>query len=69
MRVAGYKLNAYNATYERTDFDIRHGYNAEKNRVLEVTDIESDITFIFETEERYKYDKKPKKTGFWRADK
>lgn len=69
MRVVGYRLNGYNATYERTNFDIRHGYNGEKNRVLEVTDIESGITFIFETEERYKSDKKPQKTGFWRSSK
>jgi hypothetical protein len=48
MRVAGYKLNGYDATYEKTYFDVREGKNAEKNRVLEVTDINSGVTFIFE---------------------
>jgi hypothetical protein len=67
MRVAGYKLNGYNATYEHTEFDIKHGYNSEKNRVLEVTDIDSGVTFIFETEERYKCPKQPTRTSVWRS--
>ena len=48
MIVRGYRLNGYNATYERTSFDVREGVNSSKNRVLEVTDINSGITYIFE---------------------
>ena len=48
MIVRGYKLNGYNATYEKVCFDIREGFNSEKNRVLEVMDINSGITYIFE---------------------
>lgn len=69
MIVRGYKLKGYDATYERTNFDIRHGFNAEKNRVLEVTDIDSGMTFIFETEERYKADRPQIKTRSWRLEK
>lgn len=69
MRIQGYKLNGYNATYERAQFDIRPGYNAEKNRVLEITDIDSGITFIFETEERFKKDRPQIKTSVWRSEK
>lgn len=50
MRVPGYKLKGYDATYEQAMFDVRYGINAEKNRVLEVTEINSGITFIFEAE-------------------
>ena len=48
MIVGGYKLNSYNATYEKTSFDVRKGTNADNNSVLEITDINSGITFIFE---------------------
>lgn len=48
MIVGGYKLKGYDATYEKTTFDVRQGVNAENNCVLEVTDISSGITYIFE---------------------
>lgn len=51
MRVAGYKLNAYNATYESAYFSVQEGYNASGNRVLEVTEDVSGITFVLEFEE------------------
>ena len=54
MIVAGYKLNGYNATYERAYFDVREGVNASKNRVLEVTDHDSGITFVLEFEGKKK---------------
>lgn len=52
MIVRGYKLNGYNATYERTNFEVNEGYNASKNRVLEVTDINSGVTFFIEFQDR-----------------
>ena len=54
MRVAGYKLNAYNATYERAYFSVQEGRNASGNRVLEVTDDDSGITFVLEFEDKNK---------------
>lgn len=69
MRVKGFKIRGYDAKYERANFDIVHGYNAENNRVLEVTDIDSGITFIFETEERYKIERTKPKTSCWRSEK
>ena len=51
MRIAGYKLNGYNATYEKCVLDITSGVNANNKRVLEVTDILSGITYLFETDE------------------
>ena len=52
MIVGGYKLNGYNATYEKTSFDVREGTNASKNRVLEVTDVNSGITFFVEFQDK-----------------
>ena len=52
MIVGGYKLNSYNATYEKTSFDVRKGTNADNNSVLEITDINSGITFIFEHDDQ-----------------
>lgn len=66
MKVAGYKLNGYNATYEKTCFDVRGGYTGTKGRVLEVTDIDSGMTFIFETDDDI-YAQKQHKTRVWRA--
>ena len=51
MLYEGYKVNGYDASYEKTNFDVRYGKNAEKNRVLEITDINSGVTFIVETPE------------------
>ena len=69
MRVAGYKLNGYNATYEPCELDIRTGKNSRKNRVLEMTDVDSGITYIFETEERVKCNRQQPKVGVWRSEK
>ena len=62
MIVGGYKLNGYNATYEKTSFDVRKGLNADKNCVLEVTDINSGMTYIFEldNQDRKRKDRKRK---------
>lgn len=54
MRVAGYKLNAYNATYERAYFTVLEGRNASGNRVLEITEDNSGITFVLEFEGKKK---------------
>ena len=61
MRIEGYKLNGYNATYEKTYFDVKHGKSAAKNRVLEVTDINSGITFMFELQDDIGYVRRRKK--------
>lgn len=52
MRVAGYKLSAYDATYKRAYFDVQEGRNSSGNRVLEVRDDDSGITFVLEFEEQ-----------------
>lgn len=62
MIVGGYKLNGYNATYERTSFDVRQGLNAEENCILEVTEINSGITYILEYEPR-RYHKNRRNKG------
>jgi len=69
MRVAGYKLNGYNATYEKCDLDIWTGKNAQKKRVLEMTDIDSGITYIFETDDVLGVRKNKPKTSAWRSEK
>ena len=55
MRVGGYKLRGYDATYDRAVFDVQEGRNASGNRVLEVTDIDSGVTFIVEFDDPKKY--------------
>ena len=57
MKVAGYRLNGYNATYEEVLFDVRDGINAEKNCVLDVTEIMSGVTYIFEYEPKMTHKK------------
>lgn len=49
MRVGGYKLRGYDATYEKCFFDVRTNFN-DKSCVLEVLDENSGITFILELE-------------------
>ena len=58
MIVEGYKLNGYNATYEKTILDVRTGYNGSKRRVLEVTDPLSGITYSFEVDKVLKSGRK-----------
>ena len=45
MKVTGYKLRGYDAVYEKTVFDIQSKED-DKSRVLEITDINSGMTFI-----------------------
>ena len=62
MIVVGYKLNAYNATYEKAYFNVQEGRNSSGNRVLEITEDNSGITFILEYEfEGKKKRKDPRK--------
>lgn len=64
MKIGGYKLNGYDATYEKCVLDIKPGINADNKHVLEVTDLLSGITYLFETDEilsdkkKHKYKKK-----------
>lgn len=48
MRIEGYKLNAYDATYKKTYFDVQEGVNTAGICVLEVEDVDAGIKFIFE---------------------
>ena len=68
MRVSGYKLRGYDAVYEKCLFEVRGGYNGTKGRVLEVTDIDSGMTFVFETEEDI-FKPQRHKTRVWRDRK
>jgi len=47
MRVTGYRLKGYDATYEHTVFDVKI-HNKPDSCVLEVADDASGIAFIFE---------------------
>lgn len=47
MRVTGYRLKGYDATYERCSFDLDMHFT-EDSCVLEVADDASGIAFIFE---------------------
>jgi len=50
----GYKINGYNATYEKTTFNVRTRYEDKKMVIREVTEINSGITFIYEVKKEYK---------------
>lgn len=58
----GYKINGYNATYEKTTFNVRTRYEDKKMVIREVTEINSGITFIYEVKKEYKHERKPKKS-------
>lgn len=50
----GYKINGYNATYEKTTFNVRTRYEDKQMVIREVTEINSGITFIYEVKKEYK---------------
>ena len=56
MRVTGYKLRGYDATYDKTLFDIQSKED-DKSRVLEITDINSGVTFIIPMDKSAKSDR------------
>ena len=62
MRVGGYKLRGYDATYEKCYFDVRTNLT-DKSCVLEVFDENSGITFILELDKEHKISRQfyPKK--------
>ena len=68
MRVSGSKLRGYDAVYEKClfDVDVRGGIPETAGRVLTVTDINSGMTFVFETDDDI-CTKKPVKTRVWRS--
>ena len=62
MRVEGYKLKGYDATYEKCMFDIiEHKGKESQTRVLEVTEINSGLCFIFDYNNVKKSRTKPRK--------
>lgn len=49
MKVEGYKINSYNATYEKVLLDvITVNKNPEEDPVIEVSDVNTGMGFIFE---------------------
>lgn len=46
--VIGYKLNSYNAMYEKTTFGVSRRYADSEKCVLEICDINSGITFYID---------------------
>ena len=59
MKVNGYKLNGYNATYERATFDVKD----IGNNLVRITDILSGVSYILELEKA-----KGSKIRTWYAD-
>lgn len=59
----GYKLNGYDATYERATFSVATRYEDKRKIIREVTELNSGITFIYEEKKGYKkYERKSKKS-------
>lgn len=54
----GYKLNGYDATYERATFSIVTRYEDEHKLICEVTELNSGITFIYEVKKNERDRKK-----------
>ena len=48
MIAEGYRLNGYNAKYEKTTYHVRIRYEDDKVVIHEVTEANSGITFIYE---------------------
>ena len=61
MKIKGYKLSGYDATYRQTMFDITQ----RGDSVLEVTDMGTGTTFILDLEE---INLSSSKTSCWRGD-
>ena len=53
MKVGGYRLKGYDATYDKTVFDVRTNYT-EENCVLEILELNSGVTYILELDKRSK---------------
>ena len=60
IKIKGYKLSGYDATYKKTLFDVRQ----KNDTVLEVMDLETGATFILDFEG---VNLSPKKTSGWRG--
>lgn len=58
----GYRLNGYDALYEKTTFLVRERYKSRRSTIWEVTEVNSGITFIYEVKKEYKHERKPKKS-------
>lgn len=43
----GYRLNGYNATFEKTSIEERIRHEDDSEQVIEVTDLNSGITLIY----------------------
>lgn len=50
----GYKLNGYDATYEKATFSECTRYEDKRKIIREVTELNSGITFIYEVKKGYK---------------
>ncbi|MBQ1294367.1 MAG: hypothetical protein IIY21_10035 [Clostridiales bacterium] len=60
----GYKLNGYDATYEKATFSECTRYEDKRKIIREVTELNSGITFIYEVKKGYKkHERKSKKSG------
>ena len=46
MKIEGYKLNGYDATYRKTLFNVNE--RGAEGRVLEISDVESGETFLLD---------------------
>ena len=58
----GYKLNGYDATYEKATFSVRKRDEDRRKIINEVTELNSGITFIYEVKKEYKHERKAKKS-------
>lgn len=54
----GYKLNSYDATYEKATFSERTRYEDKHKIIREVTELNSGITFIYEVKKNERNRKK-----------
>ena len=58
MIVEGYRLNGYDAKYEKTTYHFRIRYEDEEVVIHEVTEANSGITFIYEVKKNERNRKK-----------
>lgn len=57
----GYRLNGYNATYEKAVFSVRTRHEDRKTIIKEITELNSGITFIYEIKKGYKKNERKSK--------
>ena len=63
MKLEGYKISGYDATYRKALFNVNERGATPESRVLEITELESGTTFLIDFDNA---NEQERRTGVWR---